>query len=251
MIEKNIFQLSKHKNPTFFLRRYVKSFQNQSGFNYYIYTDQDMDEFIVNVFPEYLSEYNSLSIIEKTDLVRLLLVFHFGGIYSDLDTLCKVDLDHLFNEFEDAELLVGLEADVDEETRKLYGLVRNKQICNWTFAAKRGNNALKKIIDQVITNIQKYPKSKPLDKTGPGPFSDIVFSYEPKNKIVVLPIKYFCAGVPYEPKSLLQEAYIVHKFWGSWKSVPLEYKMVLIIEGIFGEDFRNILLSYYNKMLKW
>lgn len=39
-------------------------------------------------------KYKSLQTIEKADILRLLFVYNYGGIYSDLDVVC--DYDKLF-----------------------------------------------------------------------------------------------------------------------------------------------------------
>ena len=252
MIEKNIFQLSKNEQPPFVLRRYVNSFKNQVGFKHEIYSDQKMDSFIKSFYPEYLKSYQTISIIEKTDLIRLLLVYHFGGLYSDLDTYCRVKLEVLFNEYPNAEVIVGLEANVTESIKDTYQLVRARQICNWTFAAKKKSDFIKKVIDRVIYNIENYPDLTTMEKTGPAVISDIVFENETYEGLTILPTYYFCAGVPYESQDLLLKGYIIHKFWGSWKKdIPIKYRLLFIIEALSPEKvmlFLNNLVSKVNKI---
>lgn len=241
MIEKNIFQLSKTKPPSLIFRRYVKSFSKQKGYQHFIYTDQDMDLFVRQNYSGLFETYIALPLIQKTDLLRLLLVYHFGGLYSDLDTFCKVSLDTLFLEFPDAEIIVGLEADTDEETKETFELARTKQICNWTFAARKGNSVLKAVIDAVINNIKNNPDLPTLDKTGPGILTDVILNTKNTDGVKILPVHYFCAGVPYESQELLKDGYILHKFWGSWKkNNPLRYKILFYIDCFMGEKFTQL-----------
>ena len=241
MIEKNIFQLYKTKTPPLLFRRYVNSFKKQKGYQHTIFTDTEMNAFIKRYYPELEEAYRELPVVQKTDLLRLLLIYHYGGIYSDLDTICHVHLDVLYNEFPEAAIIVGWEANVDDETKSTYKLVRNRQICNWTFAAAKGNPILKAVIDQVTRNIKNAPGLDTLNKTGPGVFTDVILQYEGRSDLVILPVHYFCAGVPYEIRELTEKSYIEHKFWGSWKKDVLYSDLLLFyVDGYLGTKATNL-----------
>lgn len=69
---------------------YVASFDNWSklhpGFTHVLWTDDDNDLLVTTCFPELLPSYQWLPlIIQKTDFVRLMYLYRYGGIYADMD----------------------------------------------------------------------------------------------------------------------------------------------------------------------
>ncbi len=72
---------------------YVNSFDNWSElhteFVHVLWTDEDNDLLVATCFPELMSSYSWLPlIIQKTDFVRLMYLYRYGGIYIDLDYRC-------------------------------------------------------------------------------------------------------------------------------------------------------------------
>jgi hypothetical protein len=53
-----------------------------------MYNDQDLKTFTATHFPQYLPLLTSLSGVYMADMARVLLVYHYGGIYADLDFYC-------------------------------------------------------------------------------------------------------------------------------------------------------------------
>jgi mannosyltransferase OCH1-like enzyme len=69
---------------------YKHSFDNWSklhpGFVHVLWTDDDNDLLVRNWFPQFLPSYSWLSlVIQKTDFVRLMYLYRYGGIYADMD----------------------------------------------------------------------------------------------------------------------------------------------------------------------
>lgn len=58
-------------------------------FQHILWTDEDVDEFIKMEFPEYYTAYSNIPIhIVKIDILRLFILYYYGGIYSDMDMFC-------------------------------------------------------------------------------------------------------------------------------------------------------------------
>lgn len=53
-----------------------------------MYYDADLLEFVKNNYPEYLELFQSLKGVYMADMARVLVIYHFGGIYMDLDFYC-------------------------------------------------------------------------------------------------------------------------------------------------------------------
>ena len=53
-----------------------------------LYTDADLYKFVEDNYPEYWEFFNSLHGVYMADMARVLIVYHYGGIYMDLDFYC-------------------------------------------------------------------------------------------------------------------------------------------------------------------
>jgi len=217
MIEKNIFQIWKNNQLPYYLKIFANSWKKQKGFQYFLHTDESMEAFVNEKYPEIHDAFGRLKIVEKTDLFRLMLVYEFGGLYSDLDTSCNKDLNILWREFPEASFIAGVEADTNIEVQKRTQLPRLYQLCNWTFAAEKSNPVLKKIIDRIIKNIHENPELNTLEKTGPAVFTDVILENNQNNAVTILPIKYFGAGQKHSNSPSRKEGFVIHYFLGSWK----------------------------------
>ena len=60
-------------------------------YSYQFWNDDDLLELITNDFPDYLQLYNDFGkdIILKVDFARYAILYKFGGIYADMDFMCK------------------------------------------------------------------------------------------------------------------------------------------------------------------
>jgi mannosyltransferase OCH1-like enzyme len=236
MIEKNIFQIWKNDTLPYYLKPFARTWISQNGFSYNLQTDQSMDAFVSRNYPEIIPAFNKLTIVEKTDLFRVMMVYHFGGVYADLDTTCQDDFDKLLQQYPDATLIVGVEADVSDEDKARFNLPRNYQICNWTFAGQHMNPVLGKVIERIIKNIHEHPELPTLEKTGPAVFTDVILENKDEAGLVILPISYFGSGQKHSNSPSTQEGFVVHHFLGSWKKdVSLSKKIRFKIRSMFDE----------------
>ncbi len=65
-----------------------------SSYTKYLWTDDEMNEFVKRVFPEVYNVYISYPYhIQRCDAFRYMVLYHYGGIYLDLDIGCKLSLD--------------------------------------------------------------------------------------------------------------------------------------------------------------
>lgn len=53
-----------------------------------MYYDKDLLEFVKTNYPKYLALYQSLKGVYMADMARVLVIYHYGGIYMDLDFYC-------------------------------------------------------------------------------------------------------------------------------------------------------------------
>jgi mannosyltransferase OCH1-like enzyme len=66
------------------------------GYEYLFWTDKTLKKFIQDNYSWFLDTYNSYPhSIQRVDAARYFLLYHYGGIYMDLDIGCKRPLDPL------------------------------------------------------------------------------------------------------------------------------------------------------------
>ena len=66
------------------------------GWERKLWTDADNRDLIVKEYPWFLSTYDSFpSTIYRADAARIFYMFHYGGIYADLDADCLQPFEHL------------------------------------------------------------------------------------------------------------------------------------------------------------
>ena len=169
LIEKNIFQT--HKSISYInskpkLVKAIKSWvKHTKEFNYFFYNNQMCDEFIKNNFDEKIYQaYSMLPMnVMKADLWRYCVIYYYGGIYADADTICKINPNIFIN---NSLLTICPE----NETH----------LCQWTFSAPKNSPILKTIIDLSVERILNTPiKGEHITHylTGPGLFTDGIEKY--------------------------------------------------------------------------
>lgn len=68
------------------------------GYKYILWTDKTMDDFVKNNYQNFYQYYKSYKYtIQKCDAFRYLVLYKYGGIYLDMDIICKRDLNELLN----------------------------------------------------------------------------------------------------------------------------------------------------------
>tara|TARA_Y100000816_G_C26082772_1_gene570943 strand:- start:349 stop:1008 length:660 start_codon:yes stop_codon:yes gene_type:complete len=117
-------------------------------FKYLFFNDQDIINFIKNEFPEYLHTFNNLNYkIQQIDFFRYLAIYHFGGIYLDLDVKLTHYLEELINEPHICKFPIEQENIEDKLIRK-QGF--SSLIGQYAFYAPAKHPFLKKIIDNIV-----------------------------------------------------------------------------------------------------
>jgi mannosyltransferase OCH1-like enzyme len=138
MIPKIIWQT--YKDPYNQLQPYMLDAINtwktlNTEYEYRYMDDAQATEFILQ---EYGQEWHDIFVslpvgVMRGDLWRYMIIYKYGGIYTDLDTECLNPINVWLNE--DYEMIVCPETDI--------------HFCQWTFAASAGHPILKSVLDTV------------------------------------------------------------------------------------------------------
>jgi len=179
------------------MRGWVKSWQELNAEHVHrLFDDSACFEHIAERFPHLLDVYCGLRPVERADLWRYLVVLERGGIYSDVDTVCRLPIETwLVN---DDELVVALEWDLLDRYPEWRPRKRLRSggaydpscawrdhpvmIANWTFAARAGHPVLRDVVERVATNARDpyFVLEDPAwttKKTGPGVLTDAIVDY--------------------------------------------------------------------------
>ena len=122
------------------------------GYELMFWTDEMILKLISEEYPNFYNIYKlARTGVQKGDIARIIIVYHYGGIYIDLDVLILRD----FGEFLDMnsdKLYITYEP--SGQTNALYN--SDKYICNAFFAANKNNNMLKMILINIPEYIRIY-----------------------------------------------------------------------------------------------
>jgi len=66
-------------------------------FVYCVWNDTELEAFVADEYPWLLSTYLAYPyVIQRCDVARYLLLYHYGGTYVDLDVLCRIPMPVIF-----------------------------------------------------------------------------------------------------------------------------------------------------------
>jgi len=225
-IPKIIIQTWKTKLIPHKYKNDVKScFMYNPDYEYKFFSDDDIDDFLEEFYPEWFETYNKLPVkIQKIDFFRYIAVYHFGGFYLDLDMTILKNFDDLLEN----ECVFPIDQNINCIT---YNGKRFKKLCikdnslktivgQYAFGAKKNNEFIKLLIDNIHENInniiKKYHKTKNIKNyiyrtTGPDYVTNVYINYmaniKNQNKIKIL---YYDIWQHFGN-------YAKHNFVGTWK----------------------------------
>lgn len=264
--------------------------EKHPGFVHEVVTDKAavyLMRYLYASVPDVVEAYNALPLpVLKADFFRYLILLARGGIYSDIDTTAlKSTTDWIPDGVPRSTfgLVVGIEADPNRtDWRDWYS--RRIQFCQWTIQAKPGHPVLRDVVATITEDtlrmkklgiLQKMDKNI-MDFTGPGVWTDAIFSYlnnptyfkmEGKNitwesftgmetakkvgDVVVLPITSFSPGVQQmgakEPDDPM--AFVKHDFEGMLSTKRLRTRLTGVIKD-HGSQSRKGITESPNKSPK-
>lgn len=179
MIPKKIFQTHKswdyiQSNPD--VLNAVNSWKKfKDEFEYNFFSNEECEKFMKENFKGIIYNiYKKLPLsVMKADLWRYCVIYHYGGIYADADTLLLCNPNEIIK---DKNCLV-----VTPEN--------NVHLCQWVFASPPKNPLLKSVIDMAVQRYQYESDTHKMKEnlvhyiTGPGVFTNGIEKYLKNNNI--------------------------------------------------------------------
>lgn len=198
-------------------------------FTYILWDDEMISELIKKIFPQFMKIYNSYpKLVQKVDSAKYIILYHYGGIYIDMDLECIQSLNGLLNKYSNSSCeCILLKCDMNILARFAFYGTTNDIIQN-CFAMSIPNFYLwKTCVEQMSVEDLDMKKYEILEKyifrtTGPGLLTKVYHELKNKNGIYLLdtdviePLSsceydyYECANK--DCKHMLTNSYAIHHF---------------------------------------
>jgi hypothetical protein len=114
--------------------------------------EPEIDILLKTHYPELYDIFNKTKFgVQKGDIGRLAILYHYGGIYIDLDILCLKPFDNLID-FNSNKLIMANEP--KEQTMKVFN--DNNYLCNAFIATPSKHPILKSAMENIISLHKKF-----------------------------------------------------------------------------------------------
>jgi inositol phosphorylceramide mannosyltransferase catalytic subunit len=186
-------------------------------YEYKLWTDKDNRELIKKHYPKFLTIYDNYSKgVYRADIARYIIIYHYGGLYVDLDFECLKNMDKLL---EDNKCFFAYEPSEHFINGK-------PKICNALFASTKYNPIFIKFLREAFQRSVIDINRSPVYLTGPEMITNVLNSIQ-NNNIKIYNSAYFypkCAKNdskisnlnPDKEKFLKKFAYAQHHWMKSW-----------------------------------
>lgn len=139
------------------------------NYDFYFYSDDDIEKFIKKRFPQYYEAYSNFEHhIERVDFVRYAILYTYGGIYADMDTIPVKSFDSLI-----ASRKIILSRESLEHVKIIHKGMKDL-ICNAIMVSPPGENFWIDFMEHIIDNYSK--RKDPVYNTGPKALTDFYYS---------------------------------------------------------------------------
>jgi len=195
------------------------------SWEYILWTDKMNRDFIIQHFPDFLGKYDAYpDNIQRVDAVRYFILYHYGGVYIDLDFECLENIEPLL---EEATCLFGKEP--DEHCR-----VHNKKviISNAFMACIPRHVFIRSLCEEIslASSAMAFQKDYIQETTGLFMVSRMYDLFADKHLIYILnsellfpltkeeiPLAISQETPPPEIQKKIDNAYAVHYYWETWR----------------------------------
>ncbi|MEW6146127.1 MAG: glycosyltransferase [Thermodesulfobacteriota bacterium] len=154
------------------------------GWEYKFYDDEACRGAVEKFFPAFLPVYDRASVIQKSDIFRVIVVYGEGGFYLDMDMECLNPLDPLC-EF---RCVFGEESTLSGEYALRLGHRDRLRVANYMFGSEPGHPFLLRILRKMAGESRRdiLAENDVLESTGPGLVTTVYHDWKDKLRDVVL-----------------------------------------------------------------
>ncbi len=215
-------------------------FLNNTNWTHKVWDKESIEELILNNYPQYFNLYNSCSIlVQKLDIARYIILYHYGGCYMDMDMKIIKDFSEL----------------LDDNDEIVVSKTQHTFINNGILFSNINNKFWLDFLEDIKPKINKFTFTKLISvkySTGPIKFTNFVYQKNKEIKIKILDYKYLEPCESKYSQNITDDAYVINYFGNSWVDpyfnillfVYLNIKIIIVIILII------IMISYTKNKLK-
>jgi mannosyltransferase OCH1-like enzyme len=179
-------------------------FLENTKWDHTFWDKERIENLILKYYPKYWDIYNNSNIlVQKLDIARYIILYHYGGCYMDMDV----------------ELLKDISELIEENDELIVSITKQKFYNNSTLFSSVNNNFWLDYLN--IIDINKFKFNSILNvnfSTGPFNFTYFIKKNIDKYNIKILDYKYLEPCETKYNKNITEEAYIINHFGNSWIS---------------------------------
>lgn len=205
-----------------------------------VWNDDTALALIREKFPRYLETFSGLkSPVQKSDVLRYMVLCAFGGFYADMDCECRIPFDFIRD---DDEFIVCTELETTSaRIMDMYPTDLNLMYCQWAFLSRPQHPVLVNLLEEIHRGIDAKHSDNPildfLKRTGPHAFTKALKKHlDEGGTAKILPPSFFgCCdtsstfrfGLSFLAPELFRKVYVRHHFTGTWMDSKTKNKMLL------------------------
>ena len=146
----NIIQTWKtHALPACYYNNSMKLQSLNPDWKYMLFDDNDIVVFIKEKMPQYYNAFANMKYkIQQIDFFRYLVIYHYGGVYLDLDVEPLESLDNIYYEYGDQCIFPVELQNITDSIITSQGFPH--LIGNYAFYSPPNHPFLKRIIDNIV-----------------------------------------------------------------------------------------------------
>lgn len=193
--------------------------EQNPDWEYHLWNGEEMDELVEKHFPEYLSMYRSFPYnVQRWDTIRYMILYVYGGVYTDLDTECFRPMTPLLE-----NVTIGFGEEPPIPTKPI-------RIGNAFLVSEKGNPGWLTILNEILTNTEEKESAieTVMHSTGPNRINRLFNRLKKENGAYGFPYsqvtpvskydmyRYIFQGEKEVFLEKIKQAYCAHYFFGSW-----------------------------------
>jgi len=230
------------------------------GWEINFYNEDDAQRIIRNHFPELKDLYNSFPLnVQRADILRLLVVYLYGGFYLDLDIYCLKNLEPLLN----FHVVLGEEKHLRREVCTAFGLKNPKRIANYMFGSIPKHRFWLGFLNEIMNKslVEIKDENDILESTGALLLTNFYHTNANAHKDIVLLLNKdrFCLNDNHREIACHFGNYAAHLHTGTWRwqngqvpkfnDIATEKKIPVPFENLFRYKIQSV-LDYSNFFFK-
>lgn len=170
VIPKIIHQTWKTENIPERCKKWVQSWKkHHPDYEYKLWTDKDNRDLMMKHYPKFIPVYDSYKKgVYRADIARYVIMYHYGGLYVDLDFECLKNMDPII---EANECFFGYEPHEH--------FINNKpKVCNALFGSNKYNPLFIHFLREAFNRSKYKMNHSPVNVTGPEMITDVLKNYK-------------------------------------------------------------------------